>query len=44
METVAETAAVDEMPVGVEEVEPAGLAAGAAGCTASVGRATAGSG
>jgi hypothetical protein len=29
METVAETAAVDEMPVGVEEEEPADLAAGA---------------
>jgi hypothetical protein len=31
METVADTAAVDEMPVGVEEEEPADLAAGAAG-------------
>jgi len=45
METVAETAAVDEIPLGIEEEEPAGIPAGAAGgWMASVGRATAGSG
>jgi hypothetical protein len=31
METVADTAAVDEIPVGMEEEELAGLAAGAPG-------------
>jgi hypothetical protein len=45
METVADTAAVDEIPLGIEEEELAGIPAGAdGGWTASVGRATAGSG